>query len=1003
MLRAVRVCHQCGAVTKPDDRFCASCGAALFQEGSSGTKDPLIGRTVGGAYVLQEIVGVGGMGRVYRAEQTTLGRTVAVKVIHPHLLHDEQTVARFYTEARASSRLNHPNSVSIIDFGSTDDGILYLVMEFLRGKDLAMVMHEEGPLPFDRICDVLTGVLDALGEAHALDIVHRDLKPENIILRPLRSGQDLVKVVDFGLATIISGDTSITRPGLVCGTPDYMSPEQGRGDPVDGRGDLYALGVVLYELLTDALPFDDETPTKVVLRHINDPVPNPAEAAPHRAIPETLTRITMKALAKTPGERFQTAAEMAQVLRDAKAELKADRIKTVECPACGAMNPATMRFCGSCGNRITGMHRISPTTPPRSRPKVSFYPPLGSKRPFVGRATELGKLEQLRKQASGSFVHVRLAGEPGVGKTRLLKEVAERCAEAGDLVVGAGPHPTGAPVPYGPIRTIAAALLEVEEGELAQLAADATRFSDPLTRAGLDELAKPQGLVGFDGYSRAGAVAEAIAVATRIALSRAAAERCVMVVDDLGECDGLSRRAIAELQRALASDSVLLITADAHATEGEGPLLGLTGLDPDEAGMFLLGKSSTPGAAGLGGKGRKMLPLYLEQILALGAGSAHDETLPPRLADAIGQRVERLEVRARRLLQSIAVFGGRCDIDELRLVADPQDLEGLDELVESNFVQLTKTIVEVAHPFIADLVEATIPAEARKEMHRRALEVNADREAPLEVRAYHTFRAGEPIQTLVMLERMGDVALRRGDTQAGVVAFHRALKVARREVLEKGDSVMDTAIITFSRKLGWAMARSGELAGADGVIREILDLTSANESARAQLYVALGRIAAMRDRRRDAMRHFGAALEIVAGVDPRVESELQLALARVRREEGELRGAANAYRRAMELYSNLTNHGVEEAVVQLELAETLVADGAKEDATTAARRARAVGRDAEAPAIEAGALGVLGRIWEMSGDVERARRDYEEAAQFAAAAGDAAGARRWTDAAALVG
>ncbi len=175
---------------------------------------------VGGSYLLQEVVGVGGMGRVYKAEQSTLGRTVAVKVIHPHLLGDEQTVARFYQEARASSRLNHPNSVSIIDFGRTDDGILYLAMEFLSGKDLALVMHEEGPLAVDRICNILINTLDALGEAHELGIVHRDLKPENIILRPLRSGDDLVKVVDFGLATIVGGESSITKPGLVCGTPD---------------------------------------------------------------------------------------------------------------------------------------------------------------------------------------------------------------------------------------------------------------------------------------------------------------------------------------------------------------------------------------------------------------------------------------------------------------------------------------------------------------------------------------------------------------------------------------------------------------------------------------------------------------------------------------------------------------------------------------------------------------------------------------------------------------
>ncbi len=161
---------------------------------------------------------------------------MAVKIIHPHLLSDENSALRFMTEARAASQLNHPNSVSVFDFGRTDDGQPYLVMEFLRGKDLARVAYEEGPLPFSRIVDVLRQVLAALGEAHDLGIIHRDLKPENVILEPLRRGGDFVKVVDFGLAKLRADaqSPSVTSPGIVCGTPDYMAPEQGRGDLLDG-------------------------------------------------------------------------------------------------------------------------------------------------------------------------------------------------------------------------------------------------------------------------------------------------------------------------------------------------------------------------------------------------------------------------------------------------------------------------------------------------------------------------------------------------------------------------------------------------------------------------------------------------------------------------------------------------------------------------------------------------------------------------------------------------
>src|SRR5579862_5344614 len=195
----MRSCPQCSTPCDEAHRFCPSCGFPVGKVAAS-PDDPLISKTLPGGFLILELIGIGGMGRVYRAEQTTLGRTVAVKIIHPHLVGEENAAARFITEARAASRLNHPNSVGVIDFGKTQDGQLYLVMEFLRGRDLARVAYEEGPLPFRRVVDVIRQVLAALCEAHHLEIIHRDLKPENIILEPMRTGGDFVKVVDFGLA-----------------------------------------------------------------------------------------------------------------------------------------------------------------------------------------------------------------------------------------------------------------------------------------------------------------------------------------------------------------------------------------------------------------------------------------------------------------------------------------------------------------------------------------------------------------------------------------------------------------------------------------------------------------------------------------------------------------------------------------------------------------------------------------------------------------------------------
>ncbi|HSO40188.1 MAG TPA: protein kinase, partial [Labilithrix sp.] len=351
----MRTCPQCQNPYEDAHKFCPSCGFPVSKVAQQ-TDDPLIGRTLPGGYVILDLVGIGGMGRVYRAEQTNLGRTVAVKIIHPHLVGEENAAARFITEARAASRLNHPNSVAVIDFGKTEDGQLYLVMEFLRGKDLARVQYEEGPLSFRRIVSILRQVLAALSEAHHLEIIHRDLKPENIILEPVRTGGDFVKVVDFGLAKMREGaGPNITSPGIVCGTPEYMSPEQGRGDPLDPRSDLYAVGVIFYQLLTGRLPFEAESPTQVVLMHITEPPPDPRAAAPERVIPSLLADVCLMALAKEPQHRFGNADEFGEALADALTQIESTVPKagptasTLKCPKCGANNVSTQKFCGECG------------------------------------------------------------------------------------------------------------------------------------------------------------------------------------------------------------------------------------------------------------------------------------------------------------------------------------------------------------------------------------------------------------------------------------------------------------------------------------------------------------------------------------------------------------------------------------------------------------------------------------------------------------------------------
>ncbi|MBX3246951.1 MAG: tetratricopeptide repeat protein [Myxococcales bacterium] len=334
-------------------------------------------------------------------------------------------------------------------------------------------------------------------------------------------------------------------------------------------------------------------------------------------------------------------------------------------------------------------------------------------------------------------------------------------------------------------------------------------------------------------------------------------------------------------------------------------------------------------------------------------------------------------------------------------MADSKDLDALGELMKNGMVLADGDQLDVTHHFLAELVEAFIPASARRELHQKILEALTARAAPLERLAEHAYRANVPMRTFMILERTGDLALDRGDARSAVVAYRRALELSRRELLENGDTVMDTALVTFSRKLGWALARAGDLAGADGVVREVLDLTAPHDSSRARMHLVLGRIAALRERPRDAMRHFGQALEIVAGVDAPVERAVQQALGRLRRQSGDPALAANAFRRALELAGPSGASPAEHAVLELELAEVLLREGNQEAAVDHAQTAGLFAVRAESPALEASARALLARAAEIDGDLAEARRLFEAAADLAARAGDARAWRRWREAATL--
>jgi serine/threonine-protein kinase len=310
----------------------------------TGPDEPLLGRALaGGKLMIEHLIGRGGVGAVYKARHRELRMPVAVKVLHESFQHDIDFCRRFYAEALAASRLDHPNITRVIDFGQEPDGVLYLAMEFLDGIELRAVL-EQGVLPAQRIAELMMQTCAGLSHAHARGIVHRDIKPENLVMVP---GQDddgqpleLVKVCDFGIAQHRALPTN-EEPGIIAGTPEYMSPEQCRGDELDARSDVYACGIVLYELATGQVPFTAERPQSILNKHQFTPPVPPSKLRPD--VDPLLERIILRALEKEPEDRPQSMRELRAELRELLSPVLVDASPapgSVRSPPASPLSPA---------------------------------------------------------------------------------------------------------------------------------------------------------------------------------------------------------------------------------------------------------------------------------------------------------------------------------------------------------------------------------------------------------------------------------------------------------------------------------------------------------------------------------------------------------------------------------------------------------------------------------------------------------------------------------------
>ncbi|MGE0869678.1 MAG: serine/threonine-protein kinase [Kofleriaceae bacterium] len=320
----MRLCSACSTSTDDSGRFCPGCGAELAAAaGEAAATSSLIGSTIDG-FAIDAILGRGSFGTVYRGRQVGLDRPVALKVPSHEIAGDPVMAKRFAREARAAARINHPGVVGIYAVGEVADGRPYLAMQLIDGQALDKILAS-GPISVDRALTIARLIASALSETHAADVVHRDLKPSNVVWRRDRNGDDRITLVDFGIAVCKPGNADATRltTGGVIGTPHYMSPEQAHGDHVDARADLYALGCILFELVTGATPFAGSG-FEVLLAHLGRPAPSASERNP--SVPLVVDRLIMALMAKRPADRPQTADEVVALIDEVRAELAGQRV-----------------------------------------------------------------------------------------------------------------------------------------------------------------------------------------------------------------------------------------------------------------------------------------------------------------------------------------------------------------------------------------------------------------------------------------------------------------------------------------------------------------------------------------------------------------------------------------------------------------------------------------------------------------------------------------------------
>jgi tetratricopeptide (TPR) repeat protein len=728
------------------------------------------GSILAGRYRLMDELGRGGMGVVFRAVDEKLERQVAVKVL-PAAGSSPELRERLLREARAAAALNHPGIVAVHDVGE-HMGTPFFVMELVAGASL----HDKRPVELPEIVRIACSICDALEHAHAHGVVHRDLKPENVLFTTGTSRT--LKLADLGVAVHAAASHRITDSGAIVGTVSYMAPEQALGEPVDGRADLYALGVLLYELVTGRLPFTGAKPLEVISQHVHAPVVPPRALRP--GIPPGLDAAIVKLLAKQPAQRFASAAE-------ARASL------------CGSLDAAPASL--------------------EAPPALKILEAL-SRGKLVGRDAELSEARELWRRARGGTGHCLLiSGEPGAGKTRLARELLIQAALDGGLVLSGACYEYEAATPYLPFAQAFRQLVRDSDDDalrtlvgdaaprLAKLAPEIESRLGPFGERA--ELAPhEERLLFFDAVGQV--------------LSNAARVRPVcLYIDDLHWSDASSLVLLAHLLRRLQAERVLFVASyreleldRAHPLsaalvdwnrERLTTRIALKRFGPDQTREQLAALLNEPVTADFSDAVHRETegnPFFVEEVLKalIEQGAVRRESgrwrrdeveglaIPQSVKAAVGHRLDRVSPETNEVLRAAAVLGKSFDFKELVEVAGERGEDALLDAVDAAVcAQLLVAGRDETFSFTHDKIREVLYDELnpirRRRLHRRTAEglerLRESRAIPAEKLAHHFHEAGEHERGFTWAKQAGDEAYRVFAYDEAVDAYSRASDCAQ--------------------------------------------------------------------------------------------------------------------------------------------------------------------------------------------------------------------------------